>query len=293
MIETMAGDGVAVALRFLLYLDLMAIAGLLLCARRAAPAEGSPRLIALLAGIGVAITVAHFAASAAAMVGGDAALLDTEMLRFIALETSHGQGAAARLLALGALAALAVLARSKLSPLLPTMLAVVALASLAWSGHAGAGEGATGVVHKVSDVLHLIAAAVWIGTLALLLMSFVRRETTIDEIVTALRRFATTGTMVIAVLIVTGVINLAMIADLSSPTDLVADDYGQTLAVKIALFLVMLAFAAANRWRFTPQLEQAAGRNTRAIRMSLSLELCLGIAVVLVVALLGTLSPDA
>lgn len=290
MIGAMAGEGVEVILRFLLYLDLMAVAGWLLCARRTAPAEVSLRLIALFAGLGVFVTAAHFAAIAAAMVGGDAALLDTEMLRFIALETSHGQGAAVRLLALGTLA---VLVRSSRPAALPTVLGVVALASLAWSGHAGAGEGPTGILHKASDILHLIAVAMWIGTLALLLVSVARREPAIDEIVVALRRFATTGTAIVGVLIVTGVINLAMIADLARPTALIASAYGQTLAVKVALFLAMLAFAAANRWRFTPQLEQAAGRNTRAIRMSLSLELCLGIAVVLVVALLGTLSPDA
>ena len=287
----MAGEGVAVALRFLLYLDLLAIAGLLLCARRTAPVEVPLRAIALLAGSGVAVTAAHFAASAAAMVGGDATLLDAEMLRFIALETSHGQGAAVRLLALATLAALVL--RSDRFRLLATMLGVVALASLAWSGHAGGGEGATGILHRASDILHLIAAAVWIGTLALLITSLMRRATAIYEVVAALRRFSTTGSMVVGVLIVTGVINLAMIADLTRPTDLIASDYGQTLAVKVALFLAMLAFAAANRWHFTPQLEQAAGRDTRAIRMSLSLELCLGIAVVLVVALLGTLSPGA
>ncbi len=291
MIAALAGGGVAVALRFLLYLDLMAIAGLLLCARRTAPAEVPLRAIALIAAAGVAITAAHFAASAAAMVGGDAALLDTEMLRFIALETSHGQGAAVRLLALGTLAT--VVLRSGRSRLLATMLGVVALASLAWSGHAGAGEGATGVLHKASDILHLIAAAIWIGTLALLLMSVARRGPAIDEIVAALRRFASTGTAIVGALIVTGVINLAIIADLTRPTDLIASAYGKTLAAKVALFLAMLAFAAANRWRFTPQLEHADGRDTRAIRMSLSLELCLGIAAVLVVALLGTLSPDA
>lgn len=290
MIGVMAGEGVAVALRFLLYLDLMAIVGVLLCARRTAPAEVPLRAIALLAGLGVAISVAYFVASAAAMVGADAALLDAEMLRFIALETGHGQGAAVRLLALGTLAA--VVLRSGRSRSLATMLGVVALASLAWSGHAGAGEGATGILHKASDILHLISAAIWIGTLALLLVSVARREPAIDEIVAALRRFATTGTAIVGVLIVSGVINLAMIADLARPTDLIASAYGQTLAVKVALFLAMLAFAAANRWRFTPQLEHAADRDTRAMRISLLLELTLGIAVVLVVALLGTLSPD-
>lgn len=280
----------AVALRFLLYLDLMAVAGLLLCARRTAPAEVGPRAIALLAAFGVAITAAHFAASVASMVGGDSSALDAGMLRFIALETSHGQGAVVRLLALGALAA--VLVRRGRARLAPTMLGVIALASLAWSGHAGASEGANGLLHKASDILHLIAAAMWTGTLTLLLMAFGRSEPAIAEIVAALRRFANTGTAIVGVLVVTGMINLAMITDLANPARLLASDYGRTLAVKIALFLAMLAFAAANRWHFTPQLAHTVGRDTRAIRTSLVLELCFGIGAVLAVALLGTLSPD-
>src|SRR3546814_4394578 len=39
----------------------------------------------------------------------------------------------------------------------------VAVSTLVWSGYAGATERAAGTVHRVSDMAHMIAAAVWIG----------------------------------------------------------------------------------------------------------------------------------
>lgn len=42
---------------------------------------------------------------------------------------------------------------------------LVAVATLVWSGHAGVTEGAAGTVHRISDILHMIAAAVWIGAI--------------------------------------------------------------------------------------------------------------------------------
>ena len=43
--------------------------------------------------------------------------------------------------------------------------AAVALASLAWSGHGAASEGFRGTVHLVADIVHLLAAGVWVGPL--------------------------------------------------------------------------------------------------------------------------------
>lgn len=289
MVAAIAGEGVAVALRFLLYLDLLIVAGLLLCAGQTAPADVQPRSIAALAALGAAITVAHFTASVAAMVGGDSSALDIAMVRFMALEMGHGRSALVRLFALGTIAYLMV--RPRPSRTLPGMLGLLALASLAWSGHAGAGDGATGVVHLASDIVHLVAAALWIATLILLLVALARRGPAIEGIIVALRRFATTGTAIVVILIITGLINLGSIVDVFSPT-LLASGYGQALAFKIALFFAMLVFAAANRWHITPRLERSAHRDGRAIRASLVVELCLAIAVVMVVALLGTLSPN-
>ena len=44
-------------------------------------------------------------------------------------------------------------------------LAVAFVAALAFTGHAAAGEGVEGVVHEAADVLHLVAAAAWVGAL--------------------------------------------------------------------------------------------------------------------------------
>src|SRR3546814_11548040 len=51
-----------------------------------------------------------------------------------------------------------------------TLAGSVAVATLVWSGHAGATEGAAGTLHRASDILHLIAAAVWIGAIGAFLM---------------------------------------------------------------------------------------------------------------------------
>src|SRR3546814_13267050 len=51
-----------------------------------------------------------------------------------------------------------------------TLAGSVAVATLVWSGHAGATEGAAGTLHRASDILHLIAEAVWIGAIGAFLM---------------------------------------------------------------------------------------------------------------------------
>ena len=51
------------------------------------------------------------------------------------------------------------------------------LASLAWAGHGAATPGAAGDLHLAADVLHLLAAGLWLGTLPplVLLLAEVRR----------------------------------------------------------------------------------------------------------------------
>jgi putative copper resistance protein D len=63
--------------------------------------------------------------------------------------------------------------------------------------------------------------------------------------------------------------------------------------VKLALFAGMLALAAAHRWRLVPALAAAGGgsNTVRVLRRTLALEAALGLAVLGVVAVLGTLEP--
>lgn len=278
------------ALRALVYLDLLLLAGLLLCARRTAPGDVSATAIAGLAGAGAILAIAQLVVTAIAMTGGDTTVLDAPMLRFIAFETSAGLSAIIRFLCLAVLAALAT--RTARTRVPHTALALAALAALAWNGHAGASEGATGTFHRTADILHLIAASVWLGTLVLLFAALARSHTATADLIAALNRFAVTGTVIVGTLIVTGAVNLWAIAGIDSLPALAASDYGRVLGLKLLLFGAMLGFAGFNRWRLTPRLETASRSGMAGLQTSVTLETLLAIGVILAVALLGTLSPN-
>lgn len=276
-------------LRFLVYLELVLLAGLTLCARRTIPFGVSERMISALAGAGVLLSFAQFAATALAMTGGDTAMLDREMLRYLAIQTPMGISSIARfvLLALIAVVAISSLRARSTIPLL----AVAALATLAWSGHAGASESSIGILHRVLDIVHLVAASAWLGTLVLLLLAISQLGTPTTELITALRRFAVTGTLIVGALILSGVVNLWAIVGFEALPAVVATEYGRTLILKLLLFAAMLGFAAYNRWRLTPRLEQAANESVRSLRASVSLEAAAAVGAILTVAFLGTQSP--
>lgn len=292
MIAWAAGEGAAIALRALVYLDLLLLAGLLLCARRTAPGEASAPVIAGLAGAGAILAIAQLAVTALAMTGGDTAVLDGPMLGFIAFETSAGLSAIARFLCLAVLAALAARPlRSRVPHTALALTALAALAALAWTGHAGASEGAAGSLHRTADILHLTAASVWLGTLVLLFAALARSRIATGDLIAALRRFAVTGTVIVGTLIVTGAINLWAIAGIDSLPALAASDYGRVLGLKLLLFGAMLGFAGFNRWRLTPRLETASRSAKGGLRASVTFETLLAMGVILAVALLGTLPP--
>src|SRR3546814_18992805 len=78
--------------------------------------------------------------------------------------------------------------------------------------------------------------------------------------------------------------------------------YGQLLLAKLALFALMLALAAANRWRLTPALAAAAGDDAEsvdsdpdaalaAMRRSLIIEASAALAILVLVAWFGAREP--
>lgn len=179
---------------------------------------------------------------------------------------------------------------------------VVALAagivgSLAWAGHAVGGSGSEGFIHPAGDILHLIAAAAWVGTLVpltLLLSAATRDAAAISIAQTATVRFSTFGIASVATLLITGIINTRYLA--GSIAALTETDYGHLLLVKIALFLGMVAIAAFNRLRLTPRLAadaNAAARQgaLRQLRRNTAVEVACGATIIIVVAVLGTTPP--
>lgn len=291
-------EWVAIGLRFAAYADLMLLAGLAMGGGfgRHAPAIGG-RVIGWLAVLGVVITIAQFAATSLAMSGYDLAVLDREMLAFMAFETPMGISHIVRAVALGLLAALQLAGRA--SRPVATALALVALGSLAWTGHAGASEAALGWAHRSSDIVHLVAGALWIAALAMLVRLLLLDLATPGAATTALAalaRFSGIGGIIVAAIVVSGAINLVVIVGVAGLSTTFETSYGQLLVLKLILFGVMLGLAGFNRWRLVPTLETASGGDRQAmaqhrLRLAILVETAAAVLILAVVAVLGTLSP--
>jgi putative copper resistance protein D len=173
--------------------------------------------------------------------------------------------------------------------LLPIMAGVL-LASIGLTGHAASEEGVVGAIHQAADAVHLLAAGAWLG--ALLPLGFlITKLPEAPETRTAMSRFSGVGSIAVAALILTGLLNGWLIV--GSVEGLFTTTYGRLLLFKLALFGLMLLLAAYHRFRLAPALEAAAGRPEAAgrLRRSIALEQALAGAVVVVVAVLGTLDP--
>ena len=180
------------------------------------------------------------------------------------------------------------------------MVGAAALATLAWAGHGAMSEGDMAWVHLGADIAHLLAAGVWVGTLVAL--ALIARQASIASdafpvhlLSRAASGFARLGSVVVAALVASGTINYLLIVG-PFVSELTETLYGRILLAKLAVFAVMLALAAANRFRLSPALESAlqTGDTLRAItalKRSLWLETALVFGVLALVAGLGMLDP--
>lgn len=304
----------AYALRFLEYLVLMVLFGVPLFgwygSRRSTLADalaGWPLMGVLLvsAAVGTVLTGADIVLKTAGIMGMPVADVDRASLGWYLLETSAGRAAMAR----GALlvALMFVLGwhrrRGKVETAFPlaATLAGGALASLAWNGHAAAGEGVAGAVRLAAGLVHLLAAGGWIAAVLMFLGMLLRGKEAsgsgrLRSTHDFLHGFLTLGTIFVAALVVSGI---AHYGDLTawSLSALFQSTYGKLLLFKLALFAGMLGLGALHRWTLVPRLERALtsgdpAQEVRALRQSVTAEAALAILILVVVSVLGTLSPE-
>lgn len=175
----------------------------------------------------------------------------------------------------------------------------LALASLAWTGHGGMDSGVGGFVHAAADVVHLLAAGAWLGGLLALTLLLLRSPATASHLAfthRSLARFATVGTTVVTLIVLTGLINSWLLIGIDRLPTLWTSLYGRLLLVKLALFAGMLALAASNRFRLTPALGRVLDapdptKQLSSLRISLAFESASALAILAIVAWLGTLEP--
>ena len=247
--------------------------------------------------LGLVGGLAALAAESVVMTGAAESALRPSDWWAVLTSTTYGHGMAVRLALLAVAAAVAVRSTS----LWPSLaLGAGVCASFAWTGHAAGGEGAVGAVHRAADVIHVLAAEAWLGALAVLSWRVLRSLRTGEDAPSAaggLARVSGVGGALVAALVLSGLVNSWMLVGVGQLATLPETPYGRLLLTKLGLFAAMICGAGANRYVLAPRLTRrlvepaAVPSALRALRFSLLLESGLGMAVLIVVSLLGLLAP--
>lgn len=175
------------------------------------------------------------------------------------------------------------------------IVAVLLLLSTSLAGHA-AGARAVPILAITADTLHLLAAALWIGTLSqlcLLLPAVVAQPS--HERFETLRKLVPRVSAVllpaVLVLVATGLVNTwEVVGTLHA---LFNTAHGQSLLVKLALLVPLLAIAATNLLIIRPGISAGTETAPRRFLANVRAEAVLIAALLLPVALLGVLPPSA
>lgn len=178
------------------------------------------------------------------------------------------------------------------------LLALPLIAGRSLMSHAAAVRESTALVVG-ADAIHLIATALWAGGLAALWRVFYLGDCRIDlphdcaaRLVT---RFSRLALVSVALLLVTGLYQSWI--HVGSLDALEGTDHGNVLMLKLALFIVMLAFGALNFFSTKPRLVKSAKANSgkhsdsRQALRRIGAEGFIGLAIFSVTGLLTVLPP--
>ncbi|MGJ7582779.1 copper homeostasis membrane protein CopD [Variovorax sp. RHLX14] len=294
--------------RFGLYADLMVLFGMPLFSlyalkneeRSTFPGRILPIIIFGSILLGLVLSVASLVVMVKNMTGAtDYRTIESHAFGMILSETYFGTAWISRMMALvvSLTGVLRFLKKPAQGCIIISVGGAIALGSLAWGGHGAMDEGVRGFLHFTADILHLLAAGAWVGALASFLA--LAKQGSSEKHFGVLARtsvgFATVGTIIVATLVVTGVVNLYLIAG-NNLSLLFLSTYGILLLLKLALFAGMLMMAALNRHRLAPRIEAAVrSGNTHAacvaLKRSLNIEFLLAVVILFLVAVFGLLSP--
>ncbi len=195
----------------------------------------------------------------------------------------------ARVVIVVALALAAIGARR--APRLAAISCAGAFLALAFAGHANSAHPHAAAL--LTDWLHLLAAAVWLGGIAQLALTWTGpliRERGLGRVVMSevLDRFGRVALPAFGVVVLTGLLNALI--ELGSPTELWQSSYGRVLAVKMGLVGVVAAISYLHALRLRPRLAAStpppAPKLERRHWLLLRREPLVGLAVLAAAALL-------
>ena len=208
----------------------------------------------------------------------------------------HGPVGVSTAVTVSALVIVAVLVDRRAPRWLSIVLGLVALAGFSIEGHTRASE--RRLVMVASDIVHLVAASVWLGGIVALVVAF-RSSIDTGSLARIIRRFSDSAILAVAVVAVTGV-TMAWII-LPSAGELTSTGYGLALIVKVALVVAIVGLGAFNRYRLVPAVDArehapetdspSSGGTRRWLSHVVLAELVLLLAAVGVTSVMVTRSP--
>lgn len=252
------------------------------------PVKMTSILFVCAATIAILSAIVWFCLIAGQMSGNWQGSIDPSTLKLTAFGTRFGRIFVGRGIGLGVLWITCVV-RNRADRLTMPILAGLLLASLAPISHAAASGRESPVFGTVNDAVHLLTAGFWLGGLMVLALLKSWLGKCNDGRIGALRLFSFWGSLVVAVLIATGLTNAISILPASDRS--LHNPYVDLLLWKIALASVMVFLAAMNRWRFVPSLQRNESRAAGYLALSIRSEIILGMTVVAITGYLGLIAP--
>jgi copper transport protein len=201
--------------------------------------------------------------------------------------TSLGTTTVARIVAIAAtgLTVVAASVAPAATKWIAVALAGVGAAASMWVDVAASHAGAQAPValNLIAQWAHIVASGIWIAGLLVLIVSVRGQPSELKG--RAVRRFSTIAGIAIVLVALTG--TFRAVIEIGSVGQLFATAFGVLVLVKVALFLILAALGAINRYRNVPR----AARALRGVRRVGSTEVVIGAAVVLVAAALVNVAP--
>lgn len=233
--------------------------------------------------VAIALVILQYSIEAARMSGELAGVMDSQLQSLVL----HSPTATALGWRVAGMLCIALALRGRGAAVASSLVgATLAIAAFALLGHT-----ATHADRWVLSLLllaHLLIVAFWFGALVPLHVAASREPAAIAAAVT--ESFSKAALRIVPILFLAGLVLGAVL--LKEPAAL-KTEYGQLLLVKIALFALIMALAALNKWRFGPALASGGRAAAAVFRRSLAIEYLLIAAVLSVTAVLTSFySPD-
>jgi putative copper resistance protein D len=248
------------------------------------------RRLALIASLVALITaVAWLALESASMADDWSAATDPDAIGAVLTETAFGHAWALHLVLAAGLVAVIFFGPCDRWAATSLMSAAL-LASLGLVGHAAMQTGAEGVLHRANHAVHLIAAGAWIGGLlpfAMCLRAY-ERDDLRKGAVRAMAGFSFWGQLVVAAIVLTGVVNIALTSQRAPipPTT----PYRALLVAKLIIVGIMILLALFNRLVLAPRVRASANALV-TLRLTSAAEVALGCTVIALVSVFALFDP--